>query len=641
MVEFVDPGPHNSLDLHGHRTSNWAIATDSANGVFAYDWSNRSQPRFVDMRPISDPHSVAVFGDTCYVGFPDLRGFRLEPDRGLREVHHLEPPGSVALSDSLLFVARRDGPDLSIYDRLVPGGPKLLATVDDPEHWHGSPMVADGATLYIYVSSWPIVGVWIYDLSDPATPVKIGEFTTTDRAESMALEPDRGLLAIGERDRVELWDVQIPAQPLWQAAIEVPPICRKVDICGDLMLVSTRPALLVDVSDPAEPIPVAEMSPDNPHAWYSSGLVRDQFAAVSVVGPGFTGFDISTPEQPDSIWSRERSSALYGVAVCATLLISSNVGGNDQHPLHLRINGRSDPRRHHALSILPLSASPTGLIARDRVAYVAPRLWTVDLSDPRAPVVTDSLWQPLDSSWELVAELPGGFATISHQSELAICSTADPLHPTVRSRTLVSDFDPDWEMVTAELYGRWEVILRGSYELFRYDVTDPDFPVLIEHDTENFSGADKIAIDGTRLYVSYYWDHFKAFELRESGVALLDALPHELFGTDAMAARDGRIYVLERVSEPSDDWSRLSLYTYSPGDGPCWLDQSWALGSGTGEILAPPGQRVIAPLSGGLHIYRDLGARARTLDPMLPAPEVELPGRVEPVPFVENRRAGP
>ncbi len=327
------------------------------------------------------------------------------------------------------------------------------------------------------------------------------------------------------------------------------------------------------------------------------------------------------------MWSRGRDAEVCGFALCDTLLISSVLAPTNPHPTHLRINGRSDPRRHHPLSILPLSTLPRQLIARDRVVYVTPRLWSVDLSDPRTPVVTDSLWQPLESAWRVVAELPGGFAAISNFSELAICSTADPLHPTVRSRTLVSDFDPDWEMATAELHGRWEVILRGSHELFRYDVSDPDAPVLIEHDTENFVGADKIAIDGTKLYVSDYWTQFKVFELLECGVALLDTLGRGIFHTRGMAVRGGRLYVSEGVYEK---WSRLSLYTYRADFGLSWEDQIWGP---DGYVLAPPGQRMIVFGQGhGLYVYRDLDAPPEPGESLLPVPEVAPPARFEGVP---------
>jgi len=71
-------------------------------------------------------------------------------------------------------------------------------------------------------------------------------------------------------------------------------------------------------------------------------------------------------------------------------------------------------------------------------------------------------------------------------------------------------------------------------------------------------------------------------------------------------------------------------------------DRCWSYGYASGQILAPPRQqRLLAALSGGLHVYRDLGAASGPFDSVLPAPEVQLPGRVEPVPVVENPRAGP
>jgi len=132
--------------LYGHATSDWAIATDVLHGVFVYQWSNGAVPRFVDMRPITKPDAAAVSGDTCYVEFPELRGSGIDPERGMRELHRLEEPGSAALSERLLFVARREGPDLSIYDRFASDGSALLAAVDDPEYWRGSPRTPTAPT---------------------------------------------------------------------------------------------------------------------------------------------------------------------------------------------------------------------------------------------------------------------------------------------------------------------------------------------------------------------------------------------------------------------------------------------------------------------------------------------------------------
>jgi len=221
---------------------------------------------------------------------------------------------------------------------------------------------------------------------------------------------------------------------------------------------------------------------------------------------------------------------------------------------------------------------------------------------------------------EHVATVPGGLVALTDDFNIQTYRADDPLHPALAGVLDLGDWTWTWELVTARIHDRWEAMIGCERGVYRIDVTDLDAPTVL---SVLPYPAESIAVDDTVAFLGY-WGLIEARGLgRDGGFTLIDSVftPNGPY-THGLATRNGRVYASLRTQTES----RFAVYSWSYSAGFRLEDAVPVSGhtSSAGPVLLP-GQRVLAPLTGGLHQIWDRGAQS--LAPLVgPATEVYAPG---------------
>lgn len=315
------------------------------------------------------------------------------------------PTMAVAVRDSVTLVGV--GCRLVIWDVAQPAAPRELgATPPLGDRVLG--VTVNGNRAYAAAGS---AGLFVVDITDPASPVIRGHWDSPGSAEGIAVVGSHAYLADGPLG-VRVVDVSDPARPIPEGSAFDMSFAFDVSVQGELAFVAAAGAglLVADVSDPQHPREVACL--DTP------GFARDVLAAGSVVyladaWGGVRTFDISAPERTVELASLILPSWAYGVALSgSTLLVADGSQG-------LRAVDVADPRHLHEIGAneVPWVHHSSGVAASGGLAYLAVRddgLHLVDLVSP-AQLATISVIDPLISAWSVA--VAGNLAFVAAASQ--------------------------------------------------------------------------------------------------------------------------------------------------------------------------------------------------------------------------------
>lgn len=195
--------------------------------------------------PMLDPGPAnpdVAGGGRWHVNAPVSEASTKKPSRGKAALHRKTQPTSVSIAiRSQLTICKR-----SLRARLL----------DPVDSWS---VAFSPCCPLLAVGERDRVQLW--DVSDPATPAS--RVTLKARGHSLAFSPDGRLLATSAR----LWDVNNPAAPTRRATLPV--VRDSLAFSPDGRLLATG-AQLWDVSDPAAPVRRATLSSEAPGASVSS-----------------------------------------------------------------------------------------------------------------------------------------------------------------------------------------------------------------------------------------------------------------------------------------------------------------------------------------------------------------------------------
>lgn len=323
---------------------------------------------------------------------------------------------SIAISENHAYVTTEAG-ELHVFDLSDPGAPTLLGS----QFISGLPArvkIVDGI---LYVAH--IDATTAFDVSNPAEPVQLYRALAYDRAEGIAVDGDRLLVA----DRfvgLSLFDVSDPAAPTQSGGVDTPGAASDVAVTGGY-------ALLADTST----LEIIDVAAVVPHQAYSI---------------------LKTPVIAQDINIHEGRA----LVVDAVELLTVNI----DDPFNPVITGRASTFGHG----LELHVDgDLGYLADLRQGFLI-----YDVSGD-APVQLGSL--RFNEGSVSAVDARDGFAYLGHEQKLLVVDVADPALPEV-----VFELSRTAKVIGVKVLGEHLVVAQED-GLFIFSLDNPAEPVPIAH----------------------------------------------------------------------------------------------------------------------------------------------------------------
>ncbi|MDQ2996411.1 MAG: IPT/TIG domain-containing protein, partial [Chloroflexota bacterium] len=213
------------------------------------------------------------------------------------------------------WIAHSGKLDVSVTNPAPGGGESNILTLDIGMQYVGSigggvPTVAVSGTLaYIGEGS----ELTILDVSNPATPARLGGLTTRERVQDIELAGNR-LYLTDDHDGLLIVDVADPAHPQLLGSIDTPGQAYDVQVVGNRAYLADgeEGMRIIDVSDPAQPATLGfyDILPA-----YDLTIVGNIAYIATGTGRSLTLLDIGDPAHPTELTTWYSQYSTYGVQV--------------------------------------------------------------------------------------------------------------------------------------------------------------------------------------------------------------------------------------------------------------------------------------------------------------------------------------
>jgi hypothetical protein len=436
-------------------------------------------------------------------------------------------------------------------------------------------------------------GLVIFDISNPAAPVRLGGLDTSGFATGVQVVGNLAYVADNDAG-LQILDVSNPAAPVRRGGFDTSGSAQGVQVVGNLAYVADGGSGLqiLDVSNPAAPVRRGGFDTSS----YARGVqVVGNLAYVADSGSGLQILDVSNPAAPVRLGGYDTSGYAYGVQVVGSLAyIADDVAG-------LQILDVSTPAAPVRLGGYDTGGNAVGVQVVGSLAYVADGysgLQILDVSKPAAPesrggydtsgnassvqVVGNLAYvadgynglQILDVK-NLAAPMPrggykvSGFANDVHRvgnlayvadsgSGLQILDVSNPAAP-VR----LGGFDTSGWASGVQVVGNLAYVANGYSGLLILDVSNPAAPVRRGgFDTSGFAYGVRVA--GNLAYIADY----------DAGLQILDvsnpAAPVRRGGFDTSGFARG-VQVMGNLAFVADGGSGLQILDVSNPTAPVRL----------------------------------------------------------------------
>jgi hypothetical protein len=329
----------------------------------------------------------------------------------------------------------------------------------------------------------------VYDVSDLANPVYLGDLSSLVWGYDMARTPDPNLLYVADPQRgLELVDASDPANPTIAAHIDLPGPTNDVYLVGSLAVAVDSQGLRVfDLGASGQPALLGSVS--------ASGDALDQLARAgdhAFVGSyvGLRNFDLSDPSHPTE--APPLSSYNYEPPV----VDGDRLYVRDEYGEHVSIFDVSDPASPRRLGAVHVSDNSYEMdfTAHQGVLYLwhyyydqnlAQSLLTFDVGDPGEPVELGTM---PTATFHMGRSLAWGPALyLADETALGVVDISDPANPVRLADFALPRASRHWRRVSR--YGSWLLVApnvdywygdqRFDDRLFVLDVSDPFDPHLV------------------------------------------------------------------------------------------------------------------------------------------------------------------
>lgn len=356
---------------HAYVTDTWSF--------YIIDISNPAKPTFAGAHEIICAHAVEVDNDYAYIA--DCGGLNIidvaDPSRPYEAgLYGLEStPSMVAIDGNYAFTGESSG-GLNIIDVSTPNSLNSVGffkTLSSPET-----MVVDGELAYVAASgSSGNNGLWIVDITNPASPLEISYYETPDAHDLVVSEDIVYLAARG----LSILDVSDPAKPVEVAYFNTRGGGEGIALDGDYVYIAdvTAGLSIIDISDLESPFEVGVA--DSPGRAYKVAL-SNNYAYVADGSAGLSIFDVSNPSNPQYIRSHLPIGNVNDIVIEGSYAyLALDYGG-------MEILDLSNPTEPSAVSRIPLVGQSYGLDLQETVLFVGGTggVRIVDVSEPESPI---------------------------------------------------------------------------------------------------------------------------------------------------------------------------------------------------------------------------------------------------------------
>jgi len=372
---------------------------------------------------------------------------------------------------------------------------------------------------YAYLSSGLASGLRVLDLSDPKAPVEIAYAINSDvcpgvhiwMTDRIRISGDRAYLLYFDGTwsfghyRLYIYDISDPSTPGRLGFVNLPNECNDPFVKGDHVYIPANEMVgfsgvkVIDVSDAAQPVEVGSFeTPGMPYDVYVTGdtaYVADNNALVV--------YDVADPGSVEELGSY---SPQGGMALISYVTMVGGYVYVLDAAYGLRVLDASDPDQIEEVGWLPHNQNDMlfsrVVISGDRAHYLqdgdisGKQLITLDVSDPVAPQVIGSYDMP-GFWWFYGFDCRDGHACVAGGKDGL--RVVDVSHPD--STAQVVHYDPYDLTSGLAVSGNHAFVSTYMNDLVVYDVTDPSLPVEATSLQFPDSPIKQISIWGDYLYV--------------------------------------------------------------------------------------------------------------------------------------------
>jgi hypothetical protein len=425
--------------------------------------------------------------------------------------------------------------------------PPLVGTTISSFGGAAATVATRGTTAYVGVGT----ALQAFDVSNPTQPVRLGSAAVPGDIWAIAISGSFAYVAAAAGG-LRVFDLANPGQPVEVGGLVSSEMVLAVAISGSYAYVAAgKQVLVLDIADPANPLPVGSFTPPSvgPATTVGSVVVIGSSAYVAVqpsVNPGGVYIlDISSPQALRQIGFIPSSYHLYPLATMGSFLLVPD--SNVMPDSGLKVFDVSDPVNpvqlgHIALSVnnIAVSGNMVYVTAAEIVdIFLGPsKLYTLDLSDPTAPRIVNAYGPPGLARNQIA--LAGGYVLLANWNqglELVDMSAAPP-------KAVGRYLPPVGGLNDLALANTTAYLVAHDSGLHVADVSAPRAPRIIS--SAAISGTlGNIAVAGDFAYLTTHEgelvivDVAKGTSPREAGrLRIGKCTPYDV------AAADGYIYVL-------------------------------------------------------------------------------------------------
>jgi hypothetical protein len=306
----------------------------------------------------------------------------------------------------------------------------------------------------------------VIDVSNPATPRKVGALNTSGSAQDVVVSGDYAYVA-DYTAGLQVIDIRDPVTPRRVGASATGGYAYSLCVSGGYAYVACSSAGLqvIDSRDPALPIRGARQDTTD----FAFGVAFSEgFAYVGAVGLEI--FDISRPTNPVLVGAYNTASEFRSVAASGSVALLAD-GHAGLHMIDVSI-----PRSPQRIGGYNTTGQATEVVAFGEFAYLADAngLQVINVADPDNPAQAGGLSDFVNSLLDI--EVSGDYAYVSYvgfQSELGVIDIHDRANPRRVGRYDVVKGSLDSFRVSG---GYVYLLAWGSLQVI--DVSDPANPHL-------------------------------------------------------------------------------------------------------------------------------------------------------------------
>jgi hypothetical protein len=408
----------------------------------------------------------------------------------------------------------------------------------------------DVAGEYAYVIGWTwvtgtgaVYELFVIDLTEPTLPVLVTS-PTVPSSKDIVVRQDVAWLA--GFSSVHTYDVTDPHSPSLMGTSSLgsgfqSQFLRMAGIDGHALVSRERIGLtVVDVTDPADPLPVANV--DVP-AWIEDATTDDGVLAIAGLERGVRLVDVSDPAGPTELGFTDLGGAVWGAAVAGDLVYAV---GYIPPQANLVVLDISDPGAATVAGTTP-GVPGNWITINNGYAYVLEQftgdLSVVDLAAPTAPVLVGSLnlgGGPLANwDWPVVIGDHVIVRDSYQQNAVVVVDVSDPTTPVqITQFDLWADYSGSGMAALATWLLVPDVLIKGMIDTdgFSYDpvvrvfdLSDPAAPIEAAPYFPDGQSIGAIGIAGSVAYLAT-WDWTREPRGAVEAVSFADPLAPTFLG---------------------------------------------------------------------------------------------------------------